>query len=364
MKKIYLLILLPLMFLLSTNTAMAQNIEKMKFTDAKELMLLGKGFKETESYYSRLPLSGKEGFRKELWELAKNSAGLAIRFSSNSTAIAAKWTVLNNLSMSHMPSTGIKGIDLYTIENGVWYFMGTAKPTGKENGAVFIKNMISKPREYIAYLPLYDGTVSVSIGVDSLAAIGKPQKEILVKRDNGESIVFYGTSITQGGCASRPGMGYTAIVGRMLQRETINLGFSGNGRLDKSMAKAISQINAGTVVLDCLPNCTAKILRDSAYTFIKVILAAKPAVKIYMVENPLFPNLKFDQKTSAELKEENIEWRTVYQTLRKEKYRNVYYIPGDKLAGSDGEATVDGVHMTDLGFMRYAKEFVKHLRFN
>ncbi|MEN6618085.1 MAG: SGNH/GDSL hydrolase family protein [Rikenellaceae bacterium] len=361
-KKSYLLIFLPLLFLLNSNTIHAQRVDKMKFTDAKNLMLLGRGFARTESDYSRLPLNGKDEFRKELWSLAKNSAGLAIRFSSNSTAIAAKWTVMNNFTMNHMPSTGIKGIDLYTIENGVWYYMGTAKPTGKENSAVFIKNMTAKQREYIAYLPLYDGTESVLIGVDSLASIGKPQQNVLLKNEDGGAILFYGTSITQGGCASRPGMAYPAIVGRMLQRETINLGFSGNGRLDRSMARAISQVNAGTVVLDCLPNCTAQIVRDSAYNFIKMILEAKPDVKIYMVENPLFPYLKFDQKTSAEIMEENIEWRSVYQKLRKEKYRNVCFIPGDKLAGADGEATVDGVHMTDLGFMRYAKEFAKYLR--
>lgn len=357
---------LILVALFVSTSVFGQKIEQMKFTDAKELMLLGKAFSETESYYSRLPLSGKEGFRKDLWELAKCSAGIAVRFSSNCTAIGAKWTILNNSSMSHMASTGIKGIDLYTYEDGAWYFIGTAKPTGKENAAVFIRNLVpnhsSKQREFIAYLPLYDGTVSLSIGIDSLSTIGMPQNDVLVKKDDGSAVLFYGTSITQGGCASRPGMGYTAIVERMLQRETINLGFSGNGRLDKSMAKAISQTNAGTIVLDCLPNCTSQIVRDSAYNFIKIILAAKPTVKIFMVENPVFTFTIFDQAVASEIKEENIVWRSVYDKLRKERNNNIFYIPGKNLAGTDCEATVDGYHMTDLGFLRYANEFVKYLR--
>jgi hypothetical protein len=81
-----------------------------------------------------------------------------------------------------------------------------------------------------------------------------------------------------------------------------------------------------------------------------------------MVENPVFPPLLFDRKTDAELDEENVEWKAVYNRLKKEKYLNVFYIPGNKLAGADGESTVDGVHMTDLGFMRYAEEFAKYLR--
>jgi len=358
--------LLSLLLVFSTNTMNAQSIDKMKYTDAKELMLLGKAFEQTDSYYSRLPLSGKDGFRKDLWDLAKCSAGLAIRFSSNSSAFAAKWTVLNNTSMNHMASTGIKGIDLYTYEDGAWFFIGTARPSGKENAAMFIRNLApdhgSYQREFIAYLPLYDGTVSLSIGVDSLSTIGLPKNDVLLKKDDGSSILFYGTSITQGGCASRPGMGYTAIVGRLMDRETVNLGFSGNGRLDESMAKAIAQTNAGTVVMDCLPNCTAQIVRDSAYNFMKIILAAKPTVKIYMVENPVFPFYKYDTAVNSEITEENIVWHSIYDKLRKEKYHNVFYIPGKKLAGSDCEATVDGYHMTDLGFLRYANEFVKYLR--
>jgi len=361
MKKSYLLILLPLFAMCLCNAVSGQSTGKMKYTDARELMLLGKGFDVTESYYSRLPLSGKDGFRKELWSLAKNSAGLAVRFSSNSTSIAVRWTVMTNMSMNHMAATGIKGVDLYALENGKWYFVGTARPTDKENNAVVIKNMTAKQREYIAYLPLYDGTESLSFGVDSLANIGMPQERVLLKSDDGGAILFYGTSITQGGCASRPGMAYTAILGRMLQRETINLGFSGNGRMDKSMAEAICKVSAQTIVLDCLPNTNAQIVRDSAYNFIRMILDAKPGVTIYMVENPIFPTLKFDQKTAAELNEENIEWRTVYQKLKKEKFRNVCFIPGAKLAGCDGEGTVDGVHMTDLGFLRYAEEFAKRL---
>jgi len=361
--KLKLLLQITLILLFAPSLGKAQKPENMKYTDAGELMLLGKGFENTESYYTRLPSDQKGEIRPEVWSLGKNSAGLAVRFSSNSTAIAVKWTVMNNFSMNHMPDTGIKGVDLYSLnEDGKWYYMGTGRPTGKDNSSVLISHMDSRQREYIAYLPLYDGTVSVGIGVDSTATLTNPQKETLVKKDNGEAILIYGTSITQGGCASRPGMVYSSILGRMLQREVINLGFSGNAKMDKALAKAICRVNTNTIVLDCLPNTTAQMLRDSAYTFIRMILDAKPQAKVYMVENPRFPYLRYDNDRIKELSEENLVWKALYERFRKEKFRNVHYIPGKDLAGTDNEATVDGVHMTDLGFFRYAKELYKYLK--
>lgn len=342
--------------------AYAQNLENIRFIDAKELMLLGKGFENTESYYTRLPLDQKNEIRPEVWDLGRNSAGMAVRFYSNTTTVAVKWKILNNFHMNHMPDTGVKGVDLYSLEgNGQWYYMGTGKPVGVENKAILSDCMERKGREYILYLPLYDGIVDLEIGVDSTAELSLPRNNRLVKCNDGKAIIVYGTSITQGGCASRPGMAYTSILGRMLDREVINLGFSGNARLDNSLAKAICRINSNTVVLDCLPNTTAQMLKDSAYKFLRIILDAKPGIRLYMVENPLFPALRFNNKIMTELSEENWIWRSIYLRLRREGFNNVNYIKGAELVGEDNEGTVDGVHMSDLGFYGYANILSKYL---
>ena len=361
---------------MSTNSLPAQTNLSLKYYDAGSLMILGRGYdipdssvSKTDSLsyaarFGRLPVERKSEFRKELWDIGRSSAGMAVRFSSNTTSMAARWTLVQNASMGHMPSTGIKGMDLYTLEGEKWIYIGTARPSGKiENNSFFIKGMEPKQREYIAYFPLYDGVTSVEIGIDSTAQISKPQNNVLVRQpEKRGAILFYGTSITQGGCASRPGMGYTAILGRMTGRETFNLGFSGNGRLDKSMARTICDINASIVVLDCLPNCTDKIVRDSAYAFIKMILDKRPATEIFMVENPEFPQTSVDMKMAKELKAENAEWLKVYQGLRKEGYKKLHYIEGVGLLGNDSEATVDGVHLTDLGFLRISQKFYKHIK--
>ena len=199
---------------------------QLVYHDASKFPLLGKATEATGARYERLPDSLKNISRAPLWNLSRNSAGMAIRFRSNSTTIAAKWEALINFHMNHMTDTGAKGLDLYCLQkNGEWRFVNSGRPNGKTNQATIIANMQPEEREYMLYLPLYDGLVSLSIGIDSLATIDQPLIDYPIRQ---KPIVFYGTSILQGGCASRPGMAHTNIISRRLNRECINLGFSGN----------------------------------------------------------------------------------------------------------------------------------------
>lgn len=345
---------------LSLQASFAQKASELKYTDAQEFaLLINQGYDNTEMTYSRLPADMKDQIRKAVWDLGLNSAGLAIRFSSNAKCMGAQWTLLNNFHMNHMPGTGIRGIDLYTLEKGEWRFVGTVQPNGKESRNIFFRNGDGSQREYLAYLPLYDGVVKLEIGVDSTATVSAPKVEKFTSR---KPILFYGTSITQGGCASRPGMIYTSILGRWFDCQTINLGFSGNARMDKSMVEAIKRVDAEKYVIDCLPNCTQQIIRDSGYYFISTLAASRPDVTIYMVENINFPDRLVNKRTDNDLVEKNQLWGELYKRLRKEGYKNIRYIPADGLVGEDDEHSVDAAHLTDLGFLRMAEGLKKHLK--
>ena len=200
------------------------------YYDADGFPLLGKAAERTETRYERLPAEYRGVSRGPVWELGKCSAGLAVRFRSNSTTIAARWTALFDRTMNHQTQTGTRGLDLYCLqEDGAWTFVNSARPTGQKNETVIITDMEPAEREYMLYLPLYDGLTDLEIGIDSLARIGQPAVD-LPQRER--PVVFYGTSILQGGCANRPGMAHTSIISRRLNRECINLGFSGNALLD------------------------------------------------------------------------------------------------------------------------------------
>ncbi len=338
--------------------------DSLKFITIDSLMILGQGYDQAIVKYGRLPKAMEEDFRPELKFLSTNSAGIAVRFRTNSSTLSVKWTLIHNYNMDHMAATGVRGVDLYTYLDDRWHYLGTARPrsSGKENVSSIISNMTSQNREYLVYLPLYDGVESLEIGVEQSSTITLPQSNQLVKSESKKPIVFYGTSITQGGCASRPGMAYPSILSRMLNRETINLGFSGNGRMDFAMAKAIAQIDCDAVVLDCLPNTTAQSLRDSADIFISYLIEKMPDVKFFMVENPNFPYLVADSKTKMALEEENGVWRELFAKYTKEGRANIFYIRGDSLIGEDGESTVDGIHFTDLGFYRYANQLFNYVK--
>lgn len=398
-------------FLFFENIAFAQKSADLRYYDVKELELpiLGKGFDECGAYYSRLPLDIHGVVRDAVWNLGQNTSGLAVRFNSDSKSIGVKWKLLNSFNMYHMAATGIRGLDLYTLEEGKWLFVGTAQPykiEGSNNVCrAMMRSKIELPvnkngdiegREYLMYLPLYDGVVDLEIGVDSLAKIELPknldlvpQKYLRKENKNYEKysnaigkasdkpIVFYGTSVTQGGCASRPGMSYTSIVERNIHNETINLGFSGNGRMDKIMADKISLIDAKAFFIDCLANCTYDIIRDSAEYFIRTIAGNNPKVPVYLVSNYAYPYQYIDAKFRNDLSAENLLWYSIYKKLRKSGYKNLYFINvsgakirskknlGGKIEtssiGPDHEGTVDGVHMTDLGFIRFARIIEKVL---
>ena len=149
--------------------------------------------------------------RKALWNLSQNTAGLYVRFRTNSTSVGARWTVKYNNQFNHITATAVKGLDLYCLQDGKWQFVNSAIPTGKENHVTIVKNMLPQEREFMLYLPLYDGIDKLEIGIDPGAEIVASE---LNSPDRENPIVMYGTSILQGASASRPGMAATNIIGR------------------------------------------------------------------------------------------------------------------------------------------------------
>lgn len=301
-----------------------------------------------ENPYDRLPLSYKEKVREPVWELSRASAGLSIRFISNSTSISVKWTVRHNNTMNHMAETGIKGLDLYFDNDGQWQYLNTARPTGFDNEYQLIKNMPAETRTYKLFLPLYDDIQHLEIGVDNTSTIEKPDNQ------NGQPIIFYGTSITQGGCASRPGMAHTNIISRKLNIDCINFGFSGNGRMEQPINELIAESDPLFYVIECLPNMTADQVRDRTIPLVKTIRKKRPETPIIFVENFLYEPIALDKKEETNLHKKNAALKAEYQKMLDANLEHIIYISSNGAIGDDHEGTVDGVHFTDLGFSRYA----------
>lgn len=339
-----------MLMLLGSN---AVTLSQTQYYDAAQFPLLGKITDETETRYERLPAYLKNITRPPVWHLGKNSSGLALRFRSNTTTLSARWSLLGDVSMNHMTDTGIKGLDLYAWNGEKWQFVNTGRPTAKENEKVIISNMIPEEREYLLYLPLYDGITALYVGIDSTAYIAPPA---LVYPVTDKPIVCYGTSITQGGCATRAGMSYTNILERWLNREVINLGFSGNGQLDYEIAELMSRrTDAGLYILDFIPNVNLEQIRTKTVSFTEKLRKKNNQTPILFVESVMFPHSAFDQHSFNIVTDKNRALKEEFDQMMQNGYENIFYLSGEKLIGVDGEATVDGIHLTDLGFIRMAE---------
>lgn len=327
---------------------------QLTYHSADQFALLGKISDQTETRYERLPASLKDVTRPPVWDLGKNTAGLAIRFCSNSTSIAVKWSLLINRYMNHMTPTGIKGLDLYCLDNGKWEFVNSARPSSddKDNQAVITSGMENKEREYMLYLPLYDGVTSLEIGVDSGACIAQPKVDLPVRA---KPIVCYGTSILQGGCATRAGMAHTNILNRRFNREFINLGFSGNGQLDYEIAEIMTGHDASLFILDFMPNVNAEQVTEKMEKFYDIIRSKSPDTPVLFIENPMFTQSIYNKATYESTQKKNEALNTVFNKLKQRGEKNIKLIHFEGAIGEDGEATVDGIHFTDLGFLRYAE---------
>lgn len=343
--------------LLAACTFAAKGIEadSLRYVSARTFRIVGKAFSQTESFYDRLPAVVKDSCREELWTLSTNSAGMAIRFRTNSTAIAAKWTLRQNMHMNHMTGVGIRGVDLYRLTDDGWHFVGVGKPAAdKECSAVIIENMAPEEAEYMLYLPLYDGVSDVEIGVDAGASIEMPKVD---SPRAGITVVFYGTSITQGGCANRPGMCYTSIISRMLDIEAINLGFSGNGRLDLYIAEQMATLDPTLYFLDFVPNCTAEMIDDRAVKFIEILREAHPDTPIIMADSYDFPPSMFDLAQRDALDAKTKAMKRVCEHFKNDP--NFIFVEGVRYCND--ECSVDGVHLTDMGFQAMSEHYARYI---
>ena len=322
--------------------------------------VVGQGWRDTKGPFDRLPARAEKIVRERLWELSQHSAGLYVDFSTDAKSISARWTLTSDkLAMSHMPATGVSGVDLYVQRDGKWHYLGTGRPSKfPTNEATLIRGLPQAQGQYRLYFPLYNGVSKVEIGVPE----GSSFRFTSQAKPGTKPVVIYGTSITQGGCASRPGMSFAAILGRRLNVPVINLGFSGNGKAEVEMAELVAELDASVFILDPLPNLFAKQVKERLPEFVRILRERHPETPILLNESPLFPPVRFVPDQMQRVTESNEFLRQVAKDRIDAGDRKIFMTPACDLEAESGEATVDGAHPTDIGFVMMADVLEPHLR--
>lgn len=323
---------------------------------------------EVADFYDRLPKEAETVVRKRLWDLSKNAAGLLIRFRSNASEISVRYKVKGAKSMPHMPATGVSGVDLYSKDDDGKWLWNKGFYSFRDTVRYNFKNINTnnqrhdEGKEYQLYLPPYNSISWLEIGVPSESHFTPTP----LRQE--KPIAVYGTSIAQGACASRPGMTWTSILQRKLDRPLINLAFSGNGRLESEMIDYLTDIDAKIYILDCLPNLgptkdrSLENVYDRIIASVRTLKSKRPTVPILLTEHGGYSDGATNMSRQKTFTDLNNVLRKAFLQLQKEGFQDLHILPIGEI-GLSIDSFVDGTHPSDLGMVEYASAYENKLRF-
>ncbi len=299
---------------------------------------------ETEAYYRRLPGDVAKATSEGVYELHKDTTGGRIRFVTDSPFVAIHTKMFPPHYGANFSLCGAGSFDIYVAkEGGALDYADTFRPpVGMTDGYESIVYFPDNARRVIIInMPLYAGVKEVYVGLHEQASIA-PAPAYTYETP----IVYYGSSITQGGSASRPGNSYESMIGRRLDADFINLGFSGNARGEQVMAEYIAGLDMSLFVMDYDHNApNAEHLRETHYAFYETIRKAHPTLPIVMVTAPIMhPNPHWAKRRDI--------IRESYQRAVAAGDENVRFVPGESFFADlvEDAVTGDNCHPNDLGF--------------
>jgi hypothetical protein len=312
-------------------------------------------FNEDSPTLRRLPLRLKDKFRPPVWGLAQQPSGGRIRFRTDSTTVGIVAENPKFSNMHHMPSVGENGFDIYVGRD----YMGSAWPDAA--GKITKEWRVGaerKMRDITLYLPLYKAVTIQSVSLEEGAALERATPYAIQK-----PIVYYGSSITQGGCASNPGGSCQAILERRLNADFVNLGFSGNGMGEPALAEAICELDPSCIVLDFWGNPTAEQYACALPMFVEILRKKWPRLPILVTSPFYFPSEACGEDATRSPSAKRRTSREFVRQRRKAGDRRLIFVDGLKMLNRDQTAgLVDGVHPNSLGFYFNAQGLEPYLR--
>lgn len=296
--------------------------------------------------FRRLPEKVAKAVNDGVYHLHANTAGGRVRFQTDSAYVAIRAKMPDIHKMPRCALTGSAGFDLYVRDDGEKYVETFVPPISIRDGYESVIYFPSeKMREITINFPLYSDVSQLHIGVSSRAEICPPTPYKTEK-----PIVYYGSSITQGGFASRPGNAYESVISRRFSCDYVNLGFAGSARGEEEMAEYISGLDMAAFVYDYDHNApSVEHFQNTHDKMFRRIRKAHPDLPVIMMSRPKF-YLTEEERQYLEV------IQATYSQAKERGDENVYILDGPALmALAADEGTVDNVHPNDLGFASMAK---------
>lgn len=314
----------------------------------------------TGGNFRRLPALPEGAIPEAVDRLAWHTAGATLAFKTASRNLCLRAKLRCSKLMDHMTAVGSAGFDLYMGVPGERRLCGVTRFPAQESeyAVILIRDLPEgEEREFLLHFPNYSGVEKLEIGLDPAAAVAPP-----TPWSAGGRIVFYGTSITQGGCASRPGMSLTALLSRRWNREVVNLGFSGSGKGEPEVLELVASVpDPALFVLDYAVNAGLVKFRETLPGAVDIIRARSRNAPIALL-TPMHLALElYREKRAGEFREVCALMRREAEIRRAAGDVNVHFVDGTVEDPSWSEYMVDGVHLTDLGFFRQYEKVAPQL---
>ncbi len=328
--------------------------DELNWIDGETLPIEGKPFADADTYFARLPSYAKSGVVQGTWMMGHCTPGMSYVFRTDAKKISLRWSLTSeHLSMFHMPATGVSGLDLYVLgDDGKWFFRKCCIPRKQYDNVVEVR--VEPGRTYRLYLPLFNGIARIGFGLEKGRTL-----EPVPLAPNKKPIVFYGGSVTQGACVTRPGNAWVNIAGRKLDWPTVCMGFNGQGRMTLFEAELLAKIDAAAYGFLCFGNMDAATGKETCLAFLRRLHTLRPDVPIalgafhYLLATG--PEHAVERGIAAEVARE-------LKSENPKSWAKLTVVPIEKLCPADCDGSVDGGHVNDYGAKFMAEGFAEALR--
>ena len=323
--------------------------------EASDLTLIGKICPETPKIYNRVDTVAYKGFNKAENDRARMSAGIAVLFKTNSPKIQVKTVYESMGNPSNATLLTYSGYDLYIKKDGKWVWAGIGAPKRDKRSAAatIVSDMDGSTHECLMYLPLFSRVDSVQIIIPKGYEIA-PMESPFRHR-----VAFFGSSFTHGASTSRGGMAYPSLFTRNTGIQALNLGLSGNCKLQQSFARVIADADIDALVVDGFSNPTIEEIEERLFPFIETIQAAHPGMPIIFQRTIYRENCNFNTKKEKQ-EQERIDRSMELMKEAMKKYKDVYLIYPEASC-KELYTTVDGTHPGDYGYYLWERSIEKPL---
>ena len=311
--------------------------EDYVWIDGTTLKIEGRGFDVKDEPYVRIPHRFVGKVPGGITGMGRQSTGLSFRFRTTSRRVVIRWTVRpSSWTDPLIPPSGLQSVALWGRGDGEdWQFVAKAHPT--KEGDNELSCGWDPRRTGILYLPMRAEVLKLEVGVE------KGAKFEALERKAADRIVHYGTSIVHGGCVSQPGMMFTSFMGRILDREVVNLGFSGGGKMEGEMADLLAEIDAALYIVDCDWNMDVALQKERYEPFVRKLRALRPRTPILLCGGCTERRTPRSQEVYA---------KSVYDRLKAEDpvlWKDLHFLSGVGQLPFESFATHDHCHPNDYG---------------